>query len=256
MPPLQPYVSAQQGERRLHPLAPLSLGAPASDHPEITVDSRHRFQRWLGFGGAFTEAAAVSWQTLPAAHRQAALRDCFDAAQGHGYTLCRVHMNSCDFALGNYAHAAQAGDVGLQHFSIERDRQALLPLIKAAQAAAGRPLQILASPWSPPAWMKTNGQMNHGGELLPAYREAWAACYVRFIQAYAAEGVPIWGVTVQNEPMAVQRWDSCIYTAEQERDFVRDAWSQPGRVDQLVTHQARNDGYVADRQCLAERCGR
>jgi glucosylceramidase len=70
--------------------------------------------------------------------------------------------------------------------------------------------------------MKSNGQMNHGGHLLPQFRDAWAQCYVRFIQAYAAEGVPIWGVSVQNEPAAVQRWDSCIYSAEEERDFVRD----------------------------------
>ena len=91
-------------------------------------------------------------------------------------------------------------------FSIERDRQALLPFIQAALRTAGRPIQLLASPWSPPAWMKTSGQMNHGGHLRGECRDAWAQCYVRFIQAYAAEGVPIWGVSVQNEPMAVQRW--------------------------------------------------
>jgi glucosylceramidase len=70
--------------------------------------------------------------------------------------------------------------------------------------------------------MKTNGQMNHGGSLLPQYADAWARCFVRFIQAYADEGVPVWGVSVQNEPMATQRWDSCIYSAQEERDFVRD----------------------------------
>lgn len=70
--------------------------------------------------------------------------------------------------------------------------------------------------------MKSNGQMNSGGELLPQSRLAWARCFVRFIQAYAAEGVPVWAVSVQNEPAAVQRWDSCIYSAEEERDFVRD----------------------------------
>jgi glucosylceramidase len=221
---LQPYLSAQQGAQRLSPLPelPLQAQSPAAALPEITVDASRRFQTWVGFGGAFTEAAAVSWQQLPPAQQEAALRDYFDGTQGHGYGLCRVHMNSCDFALGNYAHVELAGDVELKSFSIERDRKALLPMIKAAQRIANQPLQILASPWSPPAWMKTNGQMNHGGELLPQYREAWAQCYVRFIQAYAAEGVPIWGITVQNEPMAVQRWDSCIYTAEQERDFVRD----------------------------------
>jgi glucosylceramidase len=224
MPTLLPFLSAQHSAHRLSALPALALQAQASAAtlPEVTVDSSRQFQSLLGFGGAFTEAAAVSWLALPLAQQEAALRDCFSAADGHGYGLCRVHMGSCDFALGNYAHVEQPGDVALAGWSIERDRQALLPMIKAAQRVAGQPLQILASPWSPPAWMKTNGQMNHGGELLPQYREAWAACYVRFIKAYAAEGVPIWGVTVQNEPMAVQRWDSCIYTAEAERDFVRD----------------------------------
>lgn len=221
---LQPFLSAHHGGQRLRALPPLALQAQARSEgrPEITVDSSRRFQVLIGFGGAFTEAAAVSWQALPPAEQEAALRDCFDGERGHGYRLCRVHINSCDFALGNYAHAETPGDVELRHFSIDRDRTALLPMIKAAQRIAGSPLQILASPWSPPAWMKTNGQMNHGGELRPECRDAWAACYVRFIEAYAAEGVPIWGITVQNEPMAVQRWDSCIYTAEQERDFVRD----------------------------------
>ena len=83
-------------------------------------------------------------------------------------------------------------------------------------------MRLLASPWSPPAWMKTNGEMNHGGKLRPECREAWALYFAKYIKAYAAEGIPIWGVTVQNEPQAVQRWDSCIYSHEEQRDFVKD----------------------------------
>jgi len=70
--------------------------------------------------------------------------------------------------------------------------------------------------------MKTNGMMNNGGKLKPEYRQAWADYYVRYIQEYGQEGIPIWGLTVQNEPEATQTWDSCIYTGEEERDFVRD----------------------------------
>jgi glucosylceramidase len=190
--------------------------------PSVWVDPTRRFQALEGFGAAFTEAAAVTWLKLGPAQRDAVLRDCFDPERGHGYTLCRVHMNSCDFALGNYAHADTPGDVELRGFSIARDRQALLPFIKAAQRVAGAPLKLLVSPWSPPAWMKSNGQMNHGGALLPQYAAAWARCYVRFIEEYEREGVPVWGVSVQNEPAATQRWDSCVYSAEEERDFVRD----------------------------------
>jgi glucosylceramidase len=223
-------LTARDSPHRLSEQPPLpALTEPAArssaaQRSSVYVDSGRRFQVVEGFGGAFTEAAAVTWQALSAPQRTALLQACFspDPALGHGYTLCRVHMNSCDFALGNYAHLAVPGDTALEHFSIERDRRHLLPFIQAAQAAAGRPIKLLVSPWSPPPWMKSNGQMNEGGHLLPEYRSTWARCFVRFIQAYEAEGVPIWGVSVQNEPEAHQRWDSCLYSAEEERDFVRD----------------------------------
>ena len=120
----------------------------------------------------FTEAAAVRWQGLSPRQQEAVLQAYFGHPQGHGYTLCRVHMNSCDFALGNYAHADVPGDTALEHFSIARDEQALLPFIQAAQRVASRPIRLLVSPWSPPAWMKTNSQMNQGGQLRPECRNA------------------------------------------------------------------------------------
>ncbi len=141
-----------------------SLGAQTPGAASVHVNPERRFQTLLGFGGAFTEAAATTWQALPPDQQTAVLRDCFDPTEGQGYTLCRVHMNSCDFSLGHYAHADVPGDVALAHFNIDRDRQALLPMIRAAQRMAGRPLQLLVSPWSPPAWMKSNRQMAQGGE--------------------------------------------------------------------------------------------
>ena len=146
----------------------------------------------------------------------------FDLSSGNGYSLCRTHINSCDFSLGNYAYAETPGDVELKHFSIDHDRRQLIPMIKEAVRVAGQPLKLLASPWSPPAWMKTNGQMNQGGKLKQEYRETWARYYARYVKEYEQEGLPIWGLSVQNEPLAVQTWDSCIYTGEEERDFVRD----------------------------------
>lgn len=213
-------LTARDGGARLAEQPP----PPAGDDglPRVWVDPSRPLQTMLGFGGAFTEAAAVTWRRLPEAGQEALLRAYFDAVDGHGYTLCRVPMGSCDFALGHYAHADVPGDLALSSFSVARDREALLPFIQAAQRIAARPLRLLASPWSPPAWMKDNGRMAGGGRLRPECRDAWASCYVRFIQAYADEGVPIWGVSVQNEPMAVQRWDSCLWSAEEERDFVRD----------------------------------
>jgi glucosylceramidase len=221
---LRCFLTSRDGSARLTEQAALTAVSGSASLPAVWVDTRRSFQALDGFGAAFTEAAAVTWQALGEAQRAKMLHDCFGppSALGHGYSFCRVHMNSCDFALGNYAHVEQPGDVDLSSFSIERDHQALLPFIQAALRVAAHPIKLLVSPWSPPAWMKDSGQMNQGGRLLPQYRDAWARCYVRFIQAYEAEGVPVWGVSVQNEPAATQRWDSCIYSAEEERDFVRD----------------------------------
>jgi len=216
------FLTARDSSNRLAERSRLPVADESGVENSVWIDPARTFQTLEGFGGAFTETAAVIWLRLSPAKQQQVLRDYFDPDHGHGYSLCRVHMNSCDFSLGNYAHVETPGDVELAGFNIDRDKQALLPFIKAAQQVAKQPIKLLVSPWSPPAWMKSNGQMNHGGTLLPQYRQAWARCFVRFIQAYAAEGVPVWAVSVQNEPAAVQRWDSCIYSAEQERDFVRD----------------------------------
>lgn len=222
---MRSYLTARDGQQRLAEFSAVAAGQTSAERPglaSVHINPEIRFQTIEGFGGAFTEAAAVNWQGLPAEKSEQLLRDYFDPLHGHGYGLCRVHINSCDFALGNYAHAEVAGDLALRHFSIARDRRSLLPMIKAAQRIAPAPLKLLASPWSPPPWMKSNGAMNGGGRLLPEFAATWAQCYVRFIRAYEQEGVPIWALTVQNEPLAVQRWDSCIYSAEEERDFVRD----------------------------------
>ncbi|HEX4141797.1 MAG TPA: glycoside hydrolase family 30 protein, partial [Candidatus Methylacidiphilales bacterium] len=161
-------------------------------------------------------------QKMPEAKQDEILNAYFDPAKGLGYTLCRTHINSCDFSTENYAYDDTPGDTDFKNFSIERDRRDLIPMIKRAQAISHNGFKLFASPWSPPAWMKTNGDMNHGGKLKPEYRDAWARYVVRYIQEYAKEQIPIWGVTVQNEPAATQSWDSCIYSGEEERDYVRD----------------------------------
>lgn len=191
--------------------------APVNGPAKVSVLANERvlFQTHLGFGGAFTEAAAHTFYKLSEKNREAFLRACFDPRDGNGYTLCRTHINSCDFALGNYASVEQEGDTDLKTFSLDRERKEILPMIKSALAATGEKILLFASPWSPPAWMKTTG-------LKKEYRGAWAEYYVRYIREMDAEGIAIWGITVQNEPAAVQPWDSCVYTAEEERDFVRD----------------------------------
>jgi glucosylceramidase len=192
-----------------------------AEMPLINVYDDLTYQEIIGFGGAITEASAVTAAKLGDENKNKIIQAYFDSEEGIGYTLCRTHINSCDFSVGNYAYVEEE-DPTLANFDIGRDKQAIIPYIKQASAAAGDDFLLYASPWSPPAWMKTNGEMNNGGKLKPEYRDAWARYYVKFIEAYEAEGLPIWGLTVQNEAKAVQRWDSCIYTAEEERDFVRD----------------------------------
>ncbi len=219
------FLTARDGGRPLHAQPSRSMEAlPPADESMawISLDDRVAYQEIEGFGGAFTEAAAETLLHMPEPVQEEILRAYFDPEAGHGYTLCRTHINSCDFSLGLYAHCEREGDFELASYSIDRDRRALIPMIRRAREIAGGELRLLASPWSPPAWMKTNGRMTGGGKLRPECRDAWARCYVRFIEEYAREGIPIWGLTVQNEPAATQRWESCVYTAEEERDFVRD----------------------------------
>lgn len=183
-------------------------------YPEITG------QTVEGFGGAFTEAAAESFLSLDEEAREEFLEGYF-GAEGLCYSLGRIHMNSCDFALGNYTYVEE-GDETLETFNIEHDRRAIIPLVKKAMECAGGELSLLVSPWSPPAYMKTNGEMNHGGKLKKEYYKLWAQYYVKFILACKEEGLTIRYLTVQNEPAAVQTWDSCIYTGTEEGSFAAD----------------------------------
>jgi glucosylceramidase len=219
------WLTARDTGDRLAPKPPATfepLEQPVEGAPTVMIDPTKRFQTIEGFGGALTDAAAETWAKLPPERQQEVLTAYFDPDEGIGYTLCRTHIHSCDFSSESYAYTEVPGDVELAHFSLDHDRRFRLPFIRAALEAAGAPVKIFASPWSPPAWMKTNDSMLHGGQLRPEYRDAWARYFVRFVREYENEGVPIWGLTVQNEPMAAQTWESCIFTAAEERDFVRD----------------------------------
>lgn len=176
-----------------------------------------REQRLEGFGGAFTEAAAVSFESLDEQAKEAFLEGYFGET-GLRYSLGRMHMNSCDFALGNYTYVEE-GASDLHGFDISHDREQIIPLVKKAMERRGGEIGILVSPWSPPAYMKTNGEMNHGGKLKEEYFSLWAEYYARFLTELKKEGLTVKYLTVQNEPEAVQTWDSCIYTAQEEGRF-------------------------------------
>lgn len=187
---------------------------------DIKLNSKKTYQSIVGFGGAFTEAAAYTLSRISKDKRDEVIKKYYSKEEGIGYNLGRVHIHSCDFALENYTYVKE-NDTNLETFNIERDRKLVLPLIKDAEKMSGEKITMLASPWSPPSWMKSNKEMNNGGKLLPEYQDVWAKYYTKFIKEYEKEGVDIWGITVQNEPAAVQIWDSCIYSAEEERDFIK-----------------------------------
>jgi glucosylceramidase len=221
--PVGVYVSARDTGQRLARTGELRFGdLPQNTEKQecIYVDPAKEFQTVLGIGGALTDAAAETFYKLPEDKQREVLRAYFDRQQGIGYSLGRTSIHSCDFSSESYTYVTN-GDVSLASFNIGHDLKYRIPFIKEVLGTAGSGFTLYASPWSPPGWMKDNDDLLHGGKLKPEFYEAWARYYVRFIQAYAQAGVPIWGVTVQNEPMAVQKWESCLYTAEEERDFVK-----------------------------------
>jgi glucosylceramidase len=196
------------------------FGQPLETQPCVFVDPSKTFQTFIGIGGALTDASAETFAKLSKAKQQEFLKAYYDQKEGIGYTLGRTNINSCDFSSDSYTYVAD-GDKQLKTFSVDHDKQYRIPFIKQVIAAAGGKLTLFASPWSPPAWMKDNNDMLHGGKLKPEYDQTWANYFVKFINAYEKEGIPIWGVTIQNEPMAKQTWESCNYTAEDERDFLK-----------------------------------
>jgi glucosylceramidase len=179
------------------------------------------YQEILGFGGAFTEASAYNYALLDTEARKELLSAYFDPEEGLGYNFGRTHINSCDFSLSAYTYV-QNGDSSLSSFSIEHDRKYLIPFLQDAGKAAGGRLKLFASPWSPPAYMKDNGSMFGGGKLLGQYRDTWAHYYAKYVKAFRAEGIDICAVSVQNEPNAVQTWESCFYGAGDERSFLKE----------------------------------
>jgi glucosylceramidase len=217
------YTTAEKSEHRISATDTLSFkrqGQPLETQVCVFVDPSKTYQTHLGIGGALTDASAETFAKLPPDKQQELLDAYFDPRKGIGYTFARTNIHSCDFSSTSYTYVSE-GDKALSSFSVAHDRQFRIPFIKRAMAAAGGRLTLFASPWSPPAFMKDNNDMLHGGKLKPEFHQAWANYYAKFIKAYQAEGIPVWGITVQNEPMATQKWESCIFSAEDERDFLK-----------------------------------
>ncbi|NPE30641.1 glycoside hydrolase family 30 protein [Methanococcoides sp. SA1] len=217
------YTTAKDTELRLTQTeTKIFTDAKQATESEVSVfvNPNKSFQTFWGIGGALTDASAEVFAKLSKKKQKEFLKAHYDVKDGIGYTLARTNIHACDFSKGLFTYVSDE-DKELKSFNIDVDKELKIPFIKKAIKAAGGELPLYASPWSPPAFMKTNNNMLQGGSLLPEYFDAWALYYTKFIKAYEKEGMPIWGITIQNEPMATQRWESCIYTAEQERDFLK-----------------------------------
>jgi len=217
------YMTAKDSEVRLSQVGDLKfepMGQPKETQFCVFVEPAIEFQTFMGIGAALTDSAAETFAKIPKAKQDEFLTRHFDRDAGIGYSFARTNIHSCDFSSASYTYVDE-GDSDLKTFSVEHDRKYRIPFIKRCLSAAGGKLTMFASTWSQPAFMKTTGDMLKGGKLKPEMAEPWARYFAKFIKAYEKEGIPVWGVTVQNEPMATQTWESCIYTAEEERDFLK-----------------------------------
>lgn len=194
---------------------------PTEFTPWIFIDTKNQFETFLGIGGAITDAVAETFAKLTEEKQREFLKAYYDVNEGIGYSVVRTNMNSCDFSSFSYTYVSD-NDTELKTFNISQDEKYKLPLIKKAQQIiAKNEFLFYFSPWSPPAWMKTNNDMKQGGALKTEFYQAWANYFIKFTQSYEDRGVPVWGMTMQNESMATQRWESCVYEPEQARDFVK-----------------------------------
>ena len=247
------YTTAKDTDQRLAKTGTYPFKArvqPTEGEISIFVNSSKQFQTFLGIGGSFTDASAEVFAKLDSAKQEEFLEAYYDTEKGIGYSLARTTIHSSDFGSESHTYIEE-GDKSLDTFSIEKDKQFRIPLIKRATQAAGGELLLYASPWSAPAFMKSNNNMLRGGKLLPEYYDSWANYYTKFIEAYESEGMPMWGISIQNEPMATQRWESMIYTAQEERDFLKNhlgpAMEKAGYGDKNIVVWDHNRDLLTDR---------
>lgn len=213
---LEVYETSESGNQ----LTQITNFQQAENPSSIKVNSETELQTITGFGGAFTESSAYLLNQLSSEKRNLILKAYF-SREGANYSLTRTHMNSCDFSRNNYAYSPVAGDTELEHFSVDEDRDDLIPMIKDAMAISEDGFRLFASPWTAAPWMKDNNSWV-GGKLLPKYYDTWALFFSKYVDAYKAEGIDIWGFTVENEPHGNgENWESMHYSPEEMTHFVQ-----------------------------------
>lgn len=184
-------------------------------YPELT------YEVFEGFGGAVTEAAGYVYSLMNDDQKRRLVETYF-SKDNMNYRLVRIHMDSCDFCLDTYEAVSDPQDFELKTFSFERTEKYILPMLEDIKKVAGDELMLMLTPWSPPAFMKTNSDRKKGGRLKAEYRRMWAEYICRYIREFKDRGYHVQRISLQNEPNAVQTWDSCLFNAEEEKIFLRD----------------------------------
>jgi len=239
------YQTSEAGDN-LKLIASDGAKTTSSEVKKVTLEllPNQEFQKYYGFGASFTESSAWNLATIPVELRKNVLAKLFSPTEGAGFTLTRTHINSSDYSNTHYTYVEE-GDEDLSTFSIQEDMKGfsgdendqvrgielidrnydLIPMILEASSIPGADFKIIASPWSPPSWMKTGetAKMTNG-TLLPKYYGLWARYLSKYVSAYKEKGITLWGLTPQNEPLHAHdaAWDSNGFTPEQGRDFLRD----------------------------------
>lgn len=194
-------------------------GAAASENA-IVLDPSKKYQEVLGFGAAFTDAACYTFNRLEPSVRQDLFHELFHPSE-MGLSVCRTCMGASDYSTEVFSYDEGEPDLEMARFSIAHDRAYVLPMMREARKA-NPDLFLFSSPWSPPGWMKAGGSML-GGSMRQRYFVPYAQYFLKFLQGYAAEGVPIQAVTVQNEVDTDQdaRMPACSWPQEYEIGFVK-----------------------------------
>lgn len=185
-------------------------------YPEIS------YEEFEGFGGAVTEAAGYVYSLMNKEQKRTVIETYFGKEQ-MGYRLVRVPMDSCDFSLEPYEAVSVPEDRDFSTFSFERTERYILPMLRDIQKVAGGKLELMLSPWSPPAFMKDTGIRQRGGRLKKEYYQTYAEYLCRYIKEFEKRGFPVKRMSLQNEQNAIQTWDSCQYTAAEEKEFLKTA---------------------------------
>uniref|UniRef100_A0A8C5EWS7 Glucosylceramidase n=1 Tax=Gouania willdenowi TaxID=441366 RepID=A0A8C5EWS7_GOUWI len=221
------YLSSRAGSRMEQTLGHSQANSTGAGL-RLTIEKQQKYQMIRGFGGAMTDAAAINILSLSAGAQEQLLRQYF-SDDGIGYSIVRVPMASCDFSTRLYTYADTPADYNLDGFTLApEDVNMKIPLLQRAQTMSPQPLSLLASAWSAPSWMKTNGALTGKGSLKgqPGGKEykTWAHYYIRFLEEYAKYNLTFWALTTGNEPtaglMTNYSFQALGFTPEQQRDWV------------------------------------